>query len=225
MNAEKTVAISTVSFPEIRLSPRDGHKLRGYFGDVFREHSPLLHNHFEDGGFRYSYPLVQYKVVAQVPFLVGIQEGSKLLAELFFQMKSLKINEAVFDIYERDIAFINSPVGITNTLHTYRFSTLWMALNQENYPEYLEKDEEGRKALLNRILTANILSFFKGIGLYLEPEERILLTAKTQEKNTKFKDQRMVAFYGQFITNVLLPDFIGLGKSVSRGFGTIKNIG
>jgi hypothetical protein len=224
MNEEKTVAIATVSFPEIRLSPRDAHKVRGYFGEVFKEHSPLLHNHFQDGGFRYSYPLVQYKVIDHVPILVGLQDGSKLLTELFFQMKSLKINEHEFKVFERDIAFKNPQIGVTPSLHTYRFQTLWMALNQENFPEYMDKDEEGRRALLNRILTANILSFFKGIGLYLNPDERIMLTAQTQEKSTKFKDQKMMAFHGQFTTNVLLPDFIGLGKSVSRGFGTIQKI-
>ena len=34
----------------------------------------------------------------------------------------------------------------------------------------------------------------------------------------------MIAFSGRFTANVLLPDFIGLGKSVSRGFGAIQKI-
>ncbi len=222
MKTEKSVAMATVSFPEIRLSPRDAHKLRGYFGGVFREHSPLLHNHFEDGGFRYAYPLVQYKIVDHVPILVGLQEGSKLLTELFFQMKSLKINDKDYSVYERDIVFKNLTIGVIPALHTYTFRTLWMALNQDNFKEYLDKPEDARKEFLNRILTGNILSFFKGIGLYLEPEERILLTAQTREKSTKFKDQHMIAFQGTFTANVLLPDLIGLGKSVSRGFGVIQ---
>ncbi len=224
MNQKKTVPIASVSFPEIRLSPRDAHKLRGYFGDVFKEHSPLLHNHFQDGGFRYSYPLVQYKIVDHLPVLFGLQEGSKLLTELFFQMKYLRINGTDFEVYERDIEFRNLQVGVDPSFHTYRFINLWMALNQENFPAYLDEDEGGRKALLNRILTANILSFFKGIGLYLSPDERIILSVDTKENTTKFKDRNMMAFYGQFTTNVLLPDLIGLGKSVSRGFGSIKKI-
>ena len=52
-----------IKFPEISLKTRDAHKLRGYFGNIFKEHSPLLHNHFEDGTNRYAYPLVQYKVI------------------------------------------------------------------------------------------------------------------------------------------------------------------
>ena len=61
--------LTTIRFPEIALRTRDAHKLRGYFGNLFQEHSPLLHNHWEDGTSRYAYPLVQYKVViiAQPP--------------------------------------------------------------------------------------------------------------------------------------------------------------
>jgi hypothetical protein len=43
-----------------------------------------------------------------------------------------------------------------------------------------------------------------------------------KSKATNFKDTKMVAFQGNFITNALLPDEIGIGKAVSRGFGTIK---
>jgi len=34
----------------------------------------------------------------------------------------------------------------------------------------------------------------------------------------------MLGFLGTFSVNFNLPDYIGLGKSVSRGFGTIKKI-
>jgi len=36
-----------------------------------------------------------------------------------------------------------------------------------------------------------------------------------------FKNQEMLTFQGKFVTNAVLPDYVGLGKSVSRGFGTI----
>jgi hypothetical protein len=34
----------------------------------------------------------------------------------------------------------------------------------------------------------------------------------------------MTGFKGMFAVNFELPDYIGLGKSVSRGFGTIKRL-
>jgi hypothetical protein len=34
----------------------------------------------------------------------------------------------------------------------------------------------------------------------------------------------MTGFEGTFAVNFELPDLIGLGKSVSRGFGTVKQV-
>ena len=86
MENVETINQTLIRFPEIALATRDAHKLRGFFGDLFREHSPLLHNHFEDGSLRYAYPLVQYKVIDGVPMLVGFGEGSRLLIELFIKI-------------------------------------------------------------------------------------------------------------------------------------------
>jgi hypothetical protein len=32
----------------------------------------------------------------------------------------------------------------------------------------------------------------------------------------------MMVFEGEFVANVSLPDYVGIGKSVSRGFGVLK---
>ena len=34
----------------------------------------------------------------------------------------------------------------------------------------------------------------------------------------------MTVFAGGFLTNAVLPDYIGLGKAVSPGFGAVKKI-
>ena len=221
-----TLSLATITFPEIRLSPRHGHKLRGYFGTMFREHSPLLHNHFEDGSLRYGLPMVQYKVVGGVPTLVGLQEGAKLLAELFFQMKTLRIEDREYSVLERDISFRNVQVGIEDGLFDYRFQTLWLPLNQRNYPEYLAKSPDERRAFLGRILVGNVLSFFKGLDLMLPAGVRVMASVRPEEpRQTHFKDTQFMGFNGSFTTNAVLPTLIGLGKSVSRGFGTIERIG
>ncbi|MCA0236277.1 MAG: DNA repair protein [Bacteroidetes bacterium] len=217
-----TLPLATITFPEIRLPQRAAAQLRGYFGTIFRQHSPLLHNHYDDGRTRYAYPLVQYKVIAGMPMLVGLMDGAKLLTDLFFQMKTLQISDREYPVMERDIAFKNATVGVGEGLYDYQFRTLWMPLNQQNYPEYLQKDAEARRAMLGRILTGNILSFFKGIGLFLPEGVRILSSVRPQEERlTGFKDQLMTGIAGGFTTNALLPDFIGLGKSVARGYGAL----
>jgi len=217
--------LTTITFPEIQLPQRAAAQLRGYFGNVFREHSPLLHNHYDDGSTRYAYPLVQYKVIGGTPMLVGLHEGAKLLAELFFQMKTLDIAGQKYPVMERDISFQNTAVGLQDRLTDYRFATLWMPLNQQNYVEYQQKNHDERRSMLGRILTGNLLSFFKGIGLFLPEGMRIMATVRPQEeKRTGFKDNLMMAVGGEFTTNAQLPDWIGLGKSVSRGYGVVERL-
>ena len=43
----------------------------------------------------------------------------------------------------------------------------------------------------------------------------------TNQRETQFKNNAMLAFEGGFVTNAILPELVGLGKSVARGFGTI----
>lgn len=208
-----------IKFPEIVLKTRDAHKLRGYFGNFFKEHSPLLHNHFEDGSLRYAYPLVQYKVIGHTPYLVGLAEGAKLLIELFLKIKQIDLEGEHYPILSKNITNKIFELNDTNEFFEYRFITLWMALNENNYRKYIKNSQEEKGKLLRTILTGNILSFYKGIGYWTKQE--ILLKTRLEERKTKFKDQSMIAFNGSFFCNAILPDYIGLGKAVSRGFGTI----
>ncbi len=214
-----TLPITSIQFPDTHLSTRDGHKLRGYFGNVFRQHSTLLHNHFEDGTLRHEYPLVQYKVVQHTGTLVGLGEGAELLRDLFLEINEINIEGLLIPVNSKHIYYREEKFGPCDGLRSYSFNTLWMALNQQNYREYLDMTAAERHEKLTRILIGNILVFFRRFGL--EVQERILARPEVVERSTMFKDQKMLAFQGGFIANVRLPDLIGLGKSVSRGFGCI----
>jgi len=232
-SSQTLIPITTITFPEIALRTRDAHKLRGYFGELFKEHSPLLHNHLEsdvpaeaDGAvavkFRYAYPLVQYKVLDHVPTLVGLGEGATLLTQLFLQMREVQIENEIFPVLSKHIRHEQAPIGLANDLIEYRFDTLWMALNQDNYRDYRRYAEADQQAQLKRVLTSQLLALFREFGLWLQPHERIMVRLSVQERTTQFKNQTMVAFTGSFLANVVLPDGIGIGKAVSRGFGTVS---
>lgn len=209
-----------IRFPDIQLEKRDGHKLRGYFGNLFREYSPLLHNHFEDGRSRYKYPLVQYKVINEVPMLIGLKEGAQLLTELFLKIKELQINDRTYPLYQKNLDHFKIEAGLQQAIITYHFENLWMALNQENYKKFRQlQNSMERQNQLNTILRNNLLSFFKGVDIWLDAP--LIVTGTFSEHITKFKDQPMLAFSGKFSVNALLPDLVGIGKAVSRGFGTI----
>jgi hypothetical protein len=211
-----------IQFPDIKLQTRDAHKLRGYFGNLFKEHSPLLHNHYEDGSSRYAYPLVQYKVIERIPVLIGFQEGAELLVSLFLKIREIDIEGQQFPVLAKNVQQTQCTLTVNQQLYNYAFKTLWMALNQENFRKYLQLDEKEKKNFLNHQLQNNILSFYKGLAF--RTSERIMVTTQVNEKQTQFKNQSMLAFEGRFTTNAYLPDWAGIGKAVSRGFGTISQI-
>lgn len=215
-----TLQQTIIRFPEIQLATRDAHKLRGYFGRLFQEHSPLLHNHLETGESAYRYPLVQYKVLGAVPILVGLNEGADLLINLFLKIKELKIGERTYPVLQKNIENKTVHIGLCEDLYAYRFETLWMALSQRNYAEYITEATEQKPKHLKSILTGNILSFFKWVNYRVDANIMINLKI-TAERETQFKNNTMLAFEGSFVTNVLLPEYIGLGKATARGFGAI----
>lgn len=221
------IPLTTITFPEIPLRVRDGHKLRGYFGNVFKEHSPLLHNHFEtEAGetprYRYAYPLVQYKVLGSVPTLVGLGEAAGLLVDLFLKINHLDIEGRGFPVLSKNITHQQATIGLSDDLHTYRFETLWLGLNQKNYAEYRDATPDAQQAILKRTLTANILTVCEAAGLNLTREQKIMVKlTPTEPVVTNFKNTKMLGFGGTFTTNALLPNGIGLGKSVARGYGSV----
>lgn len=223
MSTTKTIQITRIKFPDIHLQTRDAHKLRGYFGNLFQEHSPLLHNHYDSGKLRYRYPLIQYKVIDKVPMLIGIEEGAELLPQLFLKIKELDIDGKTYPVNAKNIETGQETVGFSEELHEYTFQTLWMALNQTNHQKYSRlKSSDEKNSLLNRLVIGNILGFYSNINLQLTAKERLFAKVNVKEKSTKFKGNEMLAFSGSFVVNALLPKDIGIGKSVARGFGTVR---
>lgn len=213
---------TVVKFASFNLSPRNAIYLRGYLGNLFREKSPLLHNHLENGSFRYKYPLVQYKIIDRNPMILGLNDGADVLNEIFMGIKVLVINgkEYNFDLKYLENSFFD--IYTSPHLVRYRFLTPWMALNQHNINLYNQSDFKTQTHMLNSILIGNLLSMMKGIGQHIDTQ--IYVDVQHREDIAHFKNQPMRVFWGTFTSNLRLPDFVGLGKAVSRGFGTIKLI-
>jgi hypothetical protein len=219
-----TLPTTTIQFPELRLLARDAHKLRGFFGTLFRERSPLLHNHItnEHGEerLRYGYPLVQYKIIRGTPILVGVGEGSAVLADVFLEMRDLDIGGRSYAIHHKNIERKEVECGLADTLHEYSFHSPWFALNQVNFDHYNTLAEAERSEMLHAILRGNILSFFKGVDIWLDG--RVMASLRVEAAvPLQFKNRSMTGFRAAFTTNARMPDWIGLGKSVGRGFGTV----
>jgi hypothetical protein len=198
--------------------------LRGAIAGLY-PNEILLHQHYEDGTVKYNYPLVQYKYVQKRCLIVGIEEGAKVINRLDLLGKALLLFRKEFRILKKDVTFQELPYGTTNTMTTYSFLTPWLALNEKNYEKYQRLGTWAeRKELLEKvILPANIIAVSKGIGYTVPKEHRIKANiGNRKEVQTRLKGTPMLGFIGTFSVNFEIPDYWGIGKSVSRGFGTVK---
>lgn len=218
----KKIDITHIHIPDLYLSQRDAHKLRGFIAQKFGKKSNHFYNHDQNGEPIYRYPLIQYKVISGDPHLIGMEEGAELLNEIFLDVDHVELSGKTIQFNEKYMTRDSINIGVDQDLIEYRFDTLWMALNQNNYKEYLLLNEHEKRQRLKQILTGNVISFFKGVD-YFE-SDTVLANLKVEKRETQFKNQPMIAFKGRFTSNVSLPDFIGIGKSVARGFGAIRKV-
>ena len=196
------------------------HLLRGFFATKFNEYV-LLHQHQADE-FIYSYPLIQYKMIDNIPTIIGINEGVEVLKEIYDGYDSLKLGEHEYRIFQREIIIKEQEFGISDKFHKYTLLTPWFALNQKNFREYLDLNQKDKREKLRKIMIGNIITMSKGLGYVVDKE--IKLDAELRDVRSSFKGKEITAFKGNFIVNFEIPVLLGIGKSVSRGFGTIKRL-
>ena len=205
------------------LVPGETTRLRGFFGQAFGGEL-LLHHHKVDGSLHYAYPRVQFKVLERTAHLVGVAEGSDLITRLWLEVDKAKIGLEEMAVLEASLTRRQEVLGETEQVIEYRFRTPWLGLNQENYHKYDTCACPGeRQVLLEQVLTGNCLSLAKAFGLRVG----LRLSANASglsPMRTTLKGVPMIGFNGMFRINFLVPDRLGIGKSVSRGFGTVERM-
>lgn len=217
---------ATLMFGSVPLKPNQIHKFRGFVGNLFREHD-IVHNHDRETGKNiYRYPLIQFKLIGHVPAIVSItEEAVALFGEIFMKLDRIGIDGLEIPIHEKDLKIEEVPFGFSDETFMYNLTSPWLGLNQKNYETYQKSaTEESRKDLLRRTLTGNILSMCKSLGHRLNPEETLKTDLRVKEMTVTLKGQKMLGFTGTFKTNFVIPDHLGLGKSVSRGFGMVRRV-
>ena len=181
----------------------------------------MYHNHTEDNFF-YRYPFIQYKRIHKKAAIFTIDKGTEQIAKLLnasnFDLKlgeeseTFTINRVIpgyYQIQEWDTKF-------------HYYLRKWIALNSENYIKYLELESVVEKTqFLQNILTGNILSMCKGIGITIAKQIECIITHISEPVKVKYKGNSMMGFDVEFASNISMPDYIGLGKAVSMGYGMV----
>ncbi len=220
----KQIRVLTIIFePEIK-----GNEIQLFRGAIINKVGKdciLFHNHKNDKVYNYRYPLIQYKRIRKHAAIVCIEEGVDEIYRLF-NNSDLKINigEEQKELKILKLEVNKYTMNIWDKHFNYKIFN-WLALNTTNYKRYMELESAVEKIrLLEKILTANVLSFAKGINWSIPKDKKIDVKIKSvnKQKVVKYRDALLTSFDVDFITNVFLPEYISLGKAASHGFGSIR---
>jgi len=208
---------------ESDLDKSDAQKIRSYLGKIFWD-KPYAHHHLSNGRFIYKYPCVQYKVINGSCLLIGFREGSEIIKNTFHNLKMVNFYGKWERIISKGLESYLALYNISDKQVQYSLLTPWLALNEKNYEKYQRLGSwVKRKELLEKILIGNIISMSKSLG-YTVPAPIKASIGYMKEVPTSFKGNPMLGFLGTFSVNFEIPDYWGIGKSVSRGFGTVVKV-
>lgn len=201
---------------EYRL--RDLEKLRGFLIQKY-EGNTKFHNHIS-GNFDYSYPKLQYKLIKNNLAIMAIEEVSDLNLKLFEEIEYIDIfGDMFFDVKKELIIKNEDIIYSRNKMFNYKFITPYLPLNEKNFSKYLKGEYS-----LERAITNNILEVLKGLGIWLEKDNKIYTSTNLEITSRNLKNVNMIAFTGNFSTNIKFPNYFSLGKRKSLGYGTFVKV-
>lgn len=183
----------------------------------------LFHNHIGGTEYRHRYPLIQYKSIAGRAVITCLEDGIEEIHHFFNKPNwNIVIGEEEKRLTIQKLNINQFTMQVWDSRFTYSIQN-WLALNAENYKGYQGTESLAQRIrMLEQLLTANILSFAKGIDWYIENAIQLSITRIDAEKIIKHKGVGLTAFNLIFTTNVFLPNYVGLGKGAGFGFGTVK---
>lgn len=187
----------------------------------------LFHNHDNtSGGYHYRLPLIQYKQERGMPMLVCLNEGIEELHHFFSQPDwtlDLKGRQAPVRIKRLDVKQYN--LGAWDKTFRYHIRD-WIGLRDESYGVYTRLNGAvERLAHLERILQNQLVGLLSQLGCSPENAVAVRIQHLQRERWVTFKGIKVLAFSLEFTANVALPNYIGLGKGCSMGWGVVKGLG
>jgi hypothetical protein len=191
--------------------------LTGQLADYTRHHqtSPAASVH--------RYPVLQVKLVRDTYIVLGISQGASFLQDLAKDQHVLGAGTTTCRIRSGDTGIREEPFGTVATDTVYEFQTPWLALNQQNAKKFYElKGKPARDAFMLNMLSTQLNSLAKSLDYPISVP--VTCTAKVRFLRERVGRENRIVFLGKFRTNLSIPDYFGIGRSISLGYGTIKRI-
>lgn len=215
----RTVIAKIITDKPVRKTP---YQVKGVFMNQFPDEEivPML-----DGRYRehFLYPRVQVKILNEQIYIIGLHEGVEPVLSLVKNLDILDFGNITFQVIDVDLEEQADRFKPLDRLVRYRFITPWVALNQTTGSRYRFLNNAERVSYLNRLLGQNIVFLAREMGIDIEDKIYTKL-ALTSLFPKPVDENNWGAFYGEFRTNFILPNYIGVGNGITRGYGTIYGL-
>lgn len=223
MENGKHIKVLTLQFDTVIKANEIGYFRGAVLNAIGNNVDILFHNHTENKGFRYSYPLIQYKILNKKAAIVCVENGVDSIGQfLMSHTTDITLGNRPVRLEIRSIRPQNILMQTWSTYFSYNLAH-WLPLNEQNYRRYQEMVSlSERLALLESILVGNLLSMCKNLGIYLTEELKVSITHLSEPYAVRKKGIKVMSFDVDFQSNLSIPDGVGIGKDVSIGFGTIR---
>lgn len=181
---------------------------------------PMLNGTYRD---KYLYPRVQVKILNEQILVVGMKEGADPVKSLANELTALNFGNITFDIVDSDIEETNDQFIHIDKLLRYKFVSPWVALGNTTQNRYKFLKNKDRINFLNKLLGQNLVFLGREMGIDLD--EKVYTKIRLSSLLPKPVDEdSWGAFTGEFQTNFVLPDYIGIGNGITRGYGAIHSL-
>ncbi|MBT6797800.1 MAG: hypothetical protein HN655_05915 [Candidatus Marinimicrobia bacterium] len=215
----KSVVVRVITDKPVRKTP---YQVKGVFMRQYPDEPiiPMLDGSYRD---RFLYPRVQVKILNEQIYLIGVHEGVDTILSIAEKFKTFDFGNITFEVMDCDIENAEDQFIPSSRLVRYRFITPWVALNHMTGGRYQLLTNQEKPSFLNRLLGQNIIFLANEVGVNLE--ENVFTKVQVSSLFPRPVDEnKWGAFMGEFKTNFVLPNYIGVGNGITRGFGTIYSM-
>jgi hypothetical protein len=175
------------------------------------------------GQIIHRYPAILCKLVKNDLMVIGIYQGAGFLREMTKEHAEIMSGQNRCTIASRDSEIREEEFGVTGRMYEYEILTPWLALNQQNAKKFYDlKGKPARDAFMQKILTAHLNNLAKSLDC--SPGEPVTCIPHVRFIRERIDRENVIVFLGKFRTNLCIPDYLGIGQSVSQGYGTIRKI-
>jgi len=195
--------------------------LRGYYGAAYG-HNPKMSEFFK-ASRAYRYPRLQYKVVDGQGLILGFAEAAAVLSALPYP-ELLHLGHQDLAVAEAWSQSWEGRWGLAPQERAYGWLSPWLILDETGLAKYFRlRSAHSQIYFLESLLISNLLAISKELG-YHPPAQIEARIIKLRSVTLDIQGRPTLGFDGVFTANLEIPDYFGLGRAASRGYGTVRSL-